>query len=162
MEKTHEPRPPTGWRRALYRLPVMFYRLGLGTLLGGRFIHLIHTGRKSGLRREVVLEVVEHVAGDDIYYLASGWGESSDWYRNILKNPQIDGQVGGRAFRGHASPVQPEHAAEVFSRYGQRHPRALKTLARGMGYRIEANDQDYRALGRAIPVVAIDVEAELG
>jgi len=161
MEKTHEPKRPKGWMRALYRFPLKFYHVGLGVLMGGRFIHLIHTGRESGLRREVVLEVVEHVDRDDIYYLASGWGKGSDWYRNILKNPRIEAQVGRRKFRGRASPVEPDQAADVFSRYGQRHPRALQTLARGMGYRIEAIDEDYRALGLVTPVVAISVENEL-
>ena len=160
MEKAHEPKRPSGWTRALYRLPLKLYHIGLGLLMGGRFIYLIHTGRESGLRREVVLEVVEHVDRDDIYYLASGWGKDSDWYRNILKTPQIEAQVGGRKFRGRASPVQPEQAAEVFSSYGNRHPRALQALARGMGYRIEASDTDYRALGLVTPVVAINVEGE--
>lgn len=160
MEKTHEPRRPKGWTRTLYRLPLTLYHLGLGPLLGGRFIHLIHTGRVSGVQREVVLEVVEYVDLEDLYYLASGWGKASDWYRNILKTPQVEAQVAGRKFRGQASPVTPEQAAEVFSRYGQRHPRALRTLARGMGYRIDADDESYRSLGRVVPVVQIRVEKE--
>jgi deazaflavin-dependent oxidoreductase (nitroreductase family) len=161
MKITHEPKRLKGWTRALYRLPLKLYHVGLGSLMGGRFLHLIHTGRVSGLRREVVLEVVEHVEGEDLYYLASGWGHSSDWYRNILKTPRVEAQVGRRTFRGRADPVKPEQAAELFSRYGQRHPRALQTLARGMGYRIEARDSDYRALGREIPVVVVYVEDEL-
>jgi deazaflavin-dependent oxidoreductase (nitroreductase family) len=157
MKKTHEPKRPKGWTRTLYRLPLTLYHIGLGSLMGGRLIHLIHTGRKSGVEREVVLEVVEHVDQEDLYYLASGWGKASDWYRNILMTPRVEAQVAGRKFRGRASPVSPEQAAEVFSRYGQRHPRALQTLARGMGYRIEATDEDYRALGLVTPVVAVHV-----
>ncbi|TFH38094.1 MAG: nitroreductase family deazaflavin-dependent oxidoreductase [Anaerolineales bacterium] len=158
MEKTHEPKRPRGWARVFYRLPLKLYSFGLGSLLGERFIHLVHTGRVSGLRREVVLEVVEHVHAGDIYYVASGWGARSDWYLNILKDPKVAAQVGSRKFCAQAEPVAPALAAEVFSRYGQRHPRTLQTLARGMGYRIRPGDESYRALGRVIPVVGIRVE----
>jgi hypothetical protein len=49
---------PTGWVRALLRLPILLYRLHLGWLLGHRFLLLTHVGRKSGLQRRTVLEVV--------------------------------------------------------------------------------------------------------
>jgi deazaflavin-dependent oxidoreductase (nitroreductase family) len=128
--------------------------------MGGRFIYLVHIGRKSGLKREAVIEVVEYNEMEDVYFLASGWGEGSDWYRNVLKTPEVEAQVGGRRFRGHAEKIDVEAAAELFSRYGMRHPRTLQSLARVMGYRIEANDMEYRALGREIPVIAIHVESE--
>jgi deazaflavin-dependent oxidoreductase (nitroreductase family) len=161
MEKISEPRQPSGFNRMLYRMPLMIYRLGLGPWMGERFIHLVHTGRKSGKLREVVLEVVEYKQEEDTYYLASGWGERSDWYRNILKTPQVEAQVGQRRFRGRAEKVTLDQAAELFSRYGRRHPRALKTLARVMGYRIDASDESYRSLGRAVPVVGVHVEEGL-
>ena len=48
-------RPPrTRLRRALFRAPIWLYRLGLGGLLGGRFLLLTHTGRTSGRPRQVV------------------------------------------------------------------------------------------------------------
>jgi hypothetical protein len=40
--------------------PVSLYRLHLGWLLGHRFLLLTHTGRRSGLRRQTVLEVMEY------------------------------------------------------------------------------------------------------
>jgi deazaflavin-dependent oxidoreductase (nitroreductase family) len=160
MEKIGEPKRPVGFSRLLYRMPIVFYQLGLGGLMGGRFMYLIHVGRKSGLRRKAVIEVVEYDEVEDVYFLASGWGEGSDWYRNVLTTPEVEAQVGGRRFRGCAEKIDKEGAAELFSRYGKRHPRTLQTLARVMGYSIEANDTEYRALGREIPVVAIHVERD--
>jgi deazaflavin-dependent oxidoreductase (nitroreductase family) len=161
MEKIREPRQPSGLNRLLYRMPLVIYRVGLGSWMGERFIYLVHTGRKSGKQREVALEVIEYKEEEDTYYLASGWGERSDWYRNILKTPQVEAQVGRRRFRGRVEKVTLDQAAELFSCYGRRHPRALQTLARVMGYHIEASDVSYRSLGHAVPVVGVHVEEEL-
>lgn len=160
MEKIREPKRPQGLIRWFYRFPLIFFRLGIGRWMGGRFMHLIHTGRVSGLRREAVVEVVEYEAEGDIYYLASGWGERSDWFRNIQKTPEVEAQVGVRKFLGNATVVNSEKAGEIFTYYGQRHPGALQALARVMGYRIDANEESYRALGAEIPVVQIKVNKE--
>lgn len=52
MMFSHPPR--TRMQRALFRAPILLDRLGLGGLLGHRFLLLTHTGRP----RQVVLEVV--------------------------------------------------------------------------------------------------------
>jgi deazaflavin-dependent oxidoreductase (nitroreductase family) len=158
IEKISEPDPPSGLSRALYRLPIAIYHMGAGSIMGRRFIHLVHIGRVSGEKRNVVLEVVDHDPDEDCYYLVAAWGERADWYQNILKNPAVEAQVARRKFLGQADPVPEAEAEEVFLRYGRRHPRALKALSRIMGYRIEMKDESYRALGRSIPVVRIRVE----
>jgi deazaflavin-dependent oxidoreductase (nitroreductase family) len=161
IERINEPAPPSGFGKAFYRFPLVVYRLGLGSIMGGRFIYLIHTGRVSGQRREVVLEVVDHEPTDDRYFVVAAWGERADWYRNILKTPAVEAQVGRHKFIGQANPIPEAEAEGVFLRYGRRHPRALKAFARIMGYRIEMRDEAYQALGREIPVVSIQVESEL-
>lgn len=49
---------------------------------------LEHTGRRSGLPRFVVLEVVRR-ASDDRYIVASGMGKAADWYRNVAQQPRV-------------------------------------------------------------------------
>ena len=39
--------------------------------------------------------------------------------------------------------------------YGRKHPTALRELAKIMGYRIKNNDDEYRAIGRLLPIIAI-------
>ena len=80
-------RPPSKALRFGLRLPIWLYRVKLGWLLGDRFIMLTHTGRKSGLPRQTVIEVVKHDKESNTYYIVSGWGEKSDWYQNIRKTP---------------------------------------------------------------------------
>ncbi|HKI54146.1 MAG TPA: nitroreductase family deazaflavin-dependent oxidoreductase, partial [Anaerolineales bacterium] len=92
-------RPPSKALRFGLRLPIFLYRIKLGWLLGDRFLMLTHTGRKSGLPRHTVIEVVKHDKETDTYYVVSGWGEKSDWYRNIRKTPQVTVQSGRRKFQ---------------------------------------------------------------
>ena len=59
-EKTSELKLPHGLSRLAFRLPIWLYHSHLGWLLGTRFVLLTHTGRKSGLSRQTVLEVVRY------------------------------------------------------------------------------------------------------
>lgn len=79
--KIKEVQPPHGLARTLYRLPIKLYRLHLGWLLMGHFLLLTHVGRKSGLPRQTVLEVLLHDKARDVYYVLAGWGEKSDWVK---------------------------------------------------------------------------------
>jgi deazaflavin-dependent oxidoreductase (nitroreductase family) len=75
--------------RFFLRFPLWLYRLHLGWLLGNRFVMFQHTGRKSGLPRYTVVEVVQHNPATGVYIIASGWGEKADWFQNIQKEPEI-------------------------------------------------------------------------
>ena len=155
MEKINDPQPPSGLSRLAFRAPIWFYRAHLGWLLGGRFLLLNHTGRKSGLPRQTVLEVVKHDSDQQIYYIASGYGEKSDWYRNIMVNPDVNIQVGRKRYSGTVERLAPDAAEEIILDYGKRHPATLRELARFMGYRIADAEADYRALGRILPIIAM-------
>lgn len=75
------------------RFMLLLWRLGLGTAVngwpsvGGRIMVLTHTGRKSGMRRRTPVNYAE-IGGE--LYCTAGFGHSSDWYRNLLANPQVE------------------------------------------------------------------------
>jgi len=152
-EKISDPAPPRGLARLTFRLPIWLYHLHLGWLLGGRFLMLTHIGRKSGLPRHVVIEVVRHNRSTDAYYVASGWGEKSDWFRNVMKNPDVVVQSGTRKLNMKAQRLSPEAAEDEMLDYYHRHPAMLRELARVMGYRIDGTEEDVRALGRLVPMI---------
>jgi deazaflavin-dependent oxidoreductase (nitroreductase family) len=154
VEKISEPKIPSGFTRFLARSPIWLYRYGFGWLLGKRILLLTHTGRKSGLLRHTVLEVVSHDTETGTFYVASGWGERSDWLKNIMKTPGVRVQVGNRRFKGKAEKLSPEEAAQVLEDYAQRHPSAIRLLARFMGYHIEGS-QGVREWSRFVPIVAL-------
>ena len=154
-EKIREIHPPRGLFRWLARLPIWLYHSRLGWLLGDRFLLLTHTGRKSGLPRKVVLEVVHHDKDAHTYFVAVGFGENSDWYRNIMKTPEVTIQSGRRQLAACAERLPPEEAEHILMDYARLHPVAIREIARVLGYRVDGTQADYAALGRIIPIIAL-------
>lgn len=149
-------RPPRGIARLLFRAPLLLYRLNLGWLLGGRFLHLTHTGRKSGLPRQTVLEVVDHDVATDTYYVASGFGRKSHWFRNVQANPHGTIQVGPRLMEATADVLDPAASGQKMVEYARRYPLAAQTLTRVLGYKVDGSEDQYRQLGADhLPVVAL-------
>ena len=72
---------------------VGLFRLGLGWAInvwpkvGGRIMVITHTGRKSGLPRRTP---VNYAPIDGDLYCTAGFGAASDWYRNIMANPEVE------------------------------------------------------------------------
>ncbi len=75
------------------RFMLLMWRLGLGPYVNfwpavvGRIMVLAHTGRKSGLVRRTPVNYA--VVNGDIYCVA-GFGQTSDWYRNVKANPAVE------------------------------------------------------------------------
>ena len=84
-EEINVPQPPRGLSHILWRLPITLYRARLGWLLGDRVLLLTHTGRVSGKPRQAVIEIIRYDKVADYYLVASGFGEESDWFKNIQK-----------------------------------------------------------------------------
>lgn len=154
-EKIFEPKPPRGLSRLAFRLPIWLYRLKLGRLLGKRFLLLHHIGRKTGLPRQTVLEVVRYDKPRGTYMVAVGFGTRSDWYQNVMANPRVGVESGGQRMQAVAERLPPEAAELELVDYNSRHPGLMKELARIMGYRLDGTEADVRALGRIIPMVAL-------
>jgi len=145
--------------RGLVRAPIWLYRLGLGGLLGGRFLLLTHTGRRSGRPRQVVLEVVGRHEPSGGFLVASGYGTRSQWFRNILEDPRVRFQVGRRRYQGLARPLAPAESGRRLAGYAHRHPRAAASLLRAIGQDVDGSDAAYERVGsdseHGIPLVAL-------
>jgi deazaflavin-dependent oxidoreductase (nitroreductase family) len=154
MEITAKPSPPTGISRLLWRLPIGLYRIGLGRLLGSRFLLLRHTGRSSGLQRQAVLEII---ARDDRgWTVASGFGPRSNWYRNVTAHPEVTIQVGATEHQATATTLDPDESAQLMVDYANHHPRAARRLTRFLGYRVDGTDDDWAQVGRHLPLVRFE------
>jgi deazaflavin-dependent oxidoreductase (nitroreductase family) len=147
---------PSGLLRVLLRAPVYLYRAGLGWLFGSRFLMLTHRGRRSGLPRQTVVEVVDHDEATGTYFIVSGWGEKSDWLLNVQQTPVVEVQVGRRRFAARAERLDSDAAWQPLCVYGKRHPRAFRALARIIsGHKDDSLENRSRALARAVPVIAL-------
>jgi deazaflavin-dependent oxidoreductase (nitroreductase family) len=162
-ENFQYPQPPKGFSRFLYRLPILIYRVGLGGLLGKRFLLLEHIGRNSGLIRKAVLEVIRYDQFQNVYYVVSAFGDRSDWYRNIYKNPEVRIQVGRKWWVANAEVLDPEISEKEILSYAKQNPRIFRALAeRLLGYEVGESDEDLIALARQFIVVGIGVKSGNG
>jgi deazaflavin-dependent oxidoreductase (nitroreductase family) len=104
---------PRGFLAWLLRAPIWLYRFHLGGLLGNHVLLLTHIGRKTGQTHQTVIEVVQHDEASGIYYVASGWGEKSNWYKNLMANPSVTIQVKNKVYKAVAERVTPEMGGEI-------------------------------------------------
>ncbi|MFJ3974205.1 nitroreductase family deazaflavin-dependent oxidoreductase [Streptomyces sp. NPDC090021] len=131
--------------------------MGLGPLLGRRFLVLHHEGRYSGRRRTVCLEVVDHDPLHGTWTVASGFGNRAQWYRNLRHAPQVTIQVGRRRHAVTAYFLSPEESAEVMVRYAGSHPHAVRVVCRLLSLDLgRGTPDDLREAGRRIPFVRLD------
>ncbi|MYD08580.1 MAG: nitroreductase family deazaflavin-dependent oxidoreductase [Chloroflexi bacterium] len=87
----------------MLRAPLCLYKLGWGPALNWLPLLVLTTrGRKSGLARHVVVEYRRHGSK---YYIVSGWGAETDWYRNIEKDSRVTIQHGAQIVDAWAQPV---------------------------------------------------------
>ena len=137
-------------KRFLYRLPVGLYRIGLGRLLGRRFLCLEHLGRTSGLTRRTVLEVIAHEGGKPVVPVA--FGAATDWYRNLLARPSARITWGGVAGPVTAQVLDETEAAGVLVRYVADHRWAARSLDRLVGLGLV---DDPAAAARKLPLIRL-------
>jgi deazaflavin-dependent oxidoreductase (nitroreductase family) len=159
MSKSIVDTPPSKALRFGLRLPIWFYRVHLGWLLGDRFLMLTHIGRKSGQPHQTVIEVVQHKKETDTYYVVSGWGEKSDWYQNIRKTPSVTIHTGGRTFQSKAEFIPAEKAVDLLDAYARDHPVAFNELSGlFLGERAKPGSDATQRIAEKMPMVAFHPE----
>ena len=102
-----------------------------------------------------MLEVVHYESDADRYIVASAWGEGADWYRNISKTREIWLKVGGLSTAAIAAPLPAERSEDFLLEYAAKHPTALRTLSRFMGFETPRTEGDVREIARQLPMVGI-------
>jgi len=94
--------------KLLNRFMLALWRLGLGgwvngwPSVGGRIMVLTHVGRKTGISRRIPLNYA--IVDGDVYCTAA-FGSRSDWYRNLLANPEVEIWLPDGWWAGSASDI---------------------------------------------------------
>lgn len=138
------PEPPSAFVRWLFRLPVYFFRWGLGILFGSRIILLEHLGRKSGRTRYSCVEVVDRDTHSGALTIVSGYGERSQWYRNLRAHPEIEIRTNRGRLAVRARLMSPAEGADVMADYARRYPKLAPQLMKLCGAHIDGSEADYR------------------
>jgi deazaflavin-dependent oxidoreductase (nitroreductase family) len=87
----------------------------------------------------------------DEYVIVSGFGEQSQWYRNVVANPHVRVSVGLRCnVSALATQMTREAAGETLDRYAERHPRTWRTLQQSMAAALNTPDL-------ALPMVRLEL-----
>ncbi len=155
MTETNLRQPPRGWKAFFWRAPIFFYRIGLGWILGERFLLLNHIGLKSRLPRQAVLEVVHQ--NEEAYFIVSGFGEKSQWFKNLMHTPEVNIQVGRKKMAAQAERLPIPEAFKIFHNYAEAHPRALRELSRLIGISYNGSEEDLQNMANLLPVLALHI-----
>ena len=86
-------------------IPLLRAGLGpwLGSPLGGWLLLLRVRGRKSGLMRDIPLS---YLVDDGAAWVMAGFGPGTQWYRNLLADPDVEVILPGRTRRCVAEDVR--------------------------------------------------------
>lgn len=154
------PPPPGRLARWFFRVPQWLYRMGLGgceRLVGMHWLLITTKGRRTGLPRPVMVDLLDHDPATGRYYVQPGWGRASDWVKNIEANPIVDIQDGRRRFRARAIDVSGPEGGEHASRFMRKHPLARLLAKRMLGIEMPASEEALRAvLSKDIMVLAFE------
>ncbi len=144
--------------RWLSRLPIILYRRDLGWILGSRFLLLTHIGRRTGMVRHVVLEVLYFEPISNRVVVMSAFGRGADWYRNLQLHPALTLTLGRHSMRPEHAELSEDEAVAVFAAYEQRcYPRTRRieqaVATRMVGWRYDGTDESRRRLVRDLPLL---------
>ena len=102
-----------------------------------------------------MLEVVHHTP--QAYFIASGFGEKSDWFQNIMHTQQVNIQVGRKKMSANAERLPFPQAKEILSDYAKAHPFALRELSRLIGTSYDGSEADLEKLATLLPIVKLNL-----
>jgi deazaflavin-dependent oxidoreductase (nitroreductase family) len=143
--------------RLLFRAPACVYDCGCGRLLGHRFLLLIQTGRRTGLPRRTVLEVIEYREEVPEAIVMSAFGPDASWLRNIQTNPTEEVIIGSQRFAAVHRLLSEEEAVKAMMGYQRRHrfiaPIIRFALSRFVGWRYDGSERACRRLVAQLPLI---------
>ena len=147
-----EQRPPA-FMLPFMKMPLLLYRLGLGRMLGKRFMLLTHKGRRSGKVYRSVLAVLRFDEKTREILAVSPWS-ASHWYRNIQAAPALEVETNGVRYAPVQRSLSPEEIAALFITFRQEHPIFSRMVARIPGWKIDSTYDEFLALARTLRGVA--------
>jgi deazaflavin-dependent oxidoreductase (nitroreductase family) len=146
---TKKPNAVTAWMyRLVPKLPKSMRPKGM--------IILHHTGRRSGQPRTAGLQQIYQDTDSGQYFVAAAYGPTSDWWPNIVANPQVTIEVGGRLIEAVAAPVDSEEAVVIMEAAIEENPRLRDKAFKHAGVAVSDPDGIAKVLA-ANPLMSFQV-----
>jgi len=159
-EPTFDRGRPNSRLRLFFKSPIALYHGPIAEIMRQRCVMLLTTtGRRTGAPRTTG---VSFMPLDGHFIVFSGWGVRSDWYRNLLADPNVTIRVGNKTLRATAAPVQdPARRSALMRQMKARSgqcgpPRPMRGLLRRLGIFDYEGDLDLAlSQGGDLPVIEL-------
>lgn len=148
---------PNALLKFFLKFPLLLHRMGLGgweRFIGAEWMWLATAGRKTGKRRETLVDVMEYDKAADAYYIEAAYGSRADWYRNIKKTPIFEAQVGRRKFKATANELDGTDTGEMLVRFFRRKPAYTRSVMAMVGMTFKDEDE-LREMGKHLTLLAV-------
>ncbi len=139
--------------RPIFKSPIFLYRIGLGWMLGRRFMLLTHIGRRSGKVRRVILAVLRFDPKTKESMAISAWS-ASDWYLNIQASPALQVETGFTRYAPVQRTLSPEEIAALFEEYRKKHPIFSRIVCQIPGWKWNSSHEEFLELAHTLRGVA--------
>lgn len=153
---------PGALLKFFFKVPLWVHKIGFGgweRLIGAQWMLITTIGRKTGKRREAMVDVMDHDKANDIYYIEAAYGTRADWYRNMQSNPIFEAQVGRRKFKARAGALSNNGAGEMLVQFYRNKPAYTRSVMAMAGMKFK-DENELRELGKNLMLLAVKPEKE--
>ena len=148
--------------RFFFKVPVWLHKMGLAgweRLVGAQWMLITTIGRKTGRRRDAMVDVMDYDKATDTYYIEAAYGARADWYKNMQSNPIFEAQVGRRKFKARAGALSTEGAGDMLVQFYRNKPAYTRSVMAMAGMKFKDED-DLRVIGKNLTLLAVKPEKE--
>lgn len=151
---------PNALLKFFFKMPLFMHKIGLGgweRLIGAQWMLITTTGRKTGKRREAMVDVMDYDKATDTYYIEAAYGSRADWFKNIKSNPVFEAQVGRRKFEARAEELAEQDTGEMLVQFFRRKPAYTRSVMAMVGMKFKDEDE-LREIGKNLTLLAVKPE----
>ena len=153
---------PSALLKFFFKVPLLMHKIGFGgweRLIGAQWMLITTIGRKTGKRRETMVDLMDYDKANDTYYIEAAYGARADWYKNIQSNPIFEAQVGRRKFKARAGALSTEGASEMLVQFYRQKPTCTRSVMAMAGMKFNG-EYELREMGKNLTLLAVKPEKE--
>ena len=148
---------PNPFMKFFFKAPLFMHKVGLGgweKIIGAEWMLISTTGRKTGKRRDSMVDVMDYDTSTDTYYIEAAYGSRADWFKNIKANPIFDAQVGRRKFKAQVQELDAAGTGEMLVRFFRRKPAYTRSVMAMVGMKFK-DENELREMGKNLTLLAV-------